>query len=204
MLANVDADLCGQVAAGLGLPAPKGTPRKDVVISPALVQVIDVPGPIDGRKIGIVADAGSDLAGVSKLVKSAAGLGVTALVIAPFGGVLKAGRRSVTVDRTLLTARSIEFDALVVAGGTTASADIKLVVLLQEAFRHCKILAAWGDGVAILHAAGITPKDPGIEIADTVDAAFTAKLAAGLGLHRAWDRAATVMVLAAPPVAADS
>jgi hypothetical protein len=46
----------------------------------------------------------------------------------------------------------------------------------------------------------ITLGDPGIEIADSVDAALTAKLAAGLGLHRAWDRAATVMVLAAPPV----
>ena len=147
---------------------------------------------------GIDADAGSDLAGVSKLLKSAAGLGVTALVIAPSGGALKAGRRSVTVDRTLLTARSIEFDALVVAGGTTASADIKLVVLLQEAFRHCKVLAAWGDGVAILHAAGITPADPGIEIADTVDTAFTTALAAGLGLHRAWDRVAVMASTMAP------
>jgi hypothetical protein len=146
-----------------------------------------------------IADAGSDLAGVSKLVKAMAALGVTALVIAPFGGVLKAGPRSVTVDRTLLTARSVQFDALVVAGGTTATADIKLVVLLQEAFRHCKVLAAWGDGDAILHAAGIAPADPGIEIADSVDAVFTAKLAAGLGLHRAWDRAATVMASAAPP-----
>jgi len=57
----------------------------------------------------------------------------------------------------------------------------------------------WGDGDAILHAAGITPADPGIEIADSVDAAFTAKLATQLGLHRAWDRAATVMASAAPP-----
>jgi hypothetical protein len=39
----------------------------------------------------------------------------------------------------------------------------------------------------------------GIEIADSIDAAFTAKLAAGLGLHRAWDRAATVMASSAPP-----
>jgi hypothetical protein len=36
-------------------------------------------------------------------------------------------------------------------------------------------------------------------IADSVDAAFTAKRAAGLKLHRAWDRAATVMASAAPP-----
>jgi catalase len=35
---------------------------------------------------------------------------------------------------------------------TTPTADIKLVVLLQEAFRHCKAVAAWGDGTAVLKA----------------------------------------------------
>jgi catalase len=198
VLANVDTDLCRQVAAGLGLPAPAGTPPTDVVVSPALVQIVAEPGRIDGRKIGIVADAGSDLAGVAKLVKATAALGVTALVVAPVGGVLKSGRRSVTVDRTFATARSIEFDALVIAGGTTA-ADIKLVVLLQEAFRHCKSIAAWGDGTAVLKAARIPSKGPGLSVADDVDKAFTATLAAELGLHRAWDRAAKVMASAVPP-----
>ncbi len=199
VLANVDTDLCEQVAAGLGLPAPKGRPAEDVAVSPALVQLLAEPGPVAGRKIGIIADAGSDLAGIATLVKDAAKLGVTALVVAPVGGVLKAGRRKVTVDRTFATARSIEFDAVVVAAGTTPSADIKLVVLLQEAFRHCKAIAAWGDGVAILKAARISVKSPGVEVADEVDKAFTASLAAALGLHRAWDRAPKVMASAVPP-----
>jgi catalase len=97
------------------------------------------------------------------LIKSAEGLGVIALVIAPVGSVLKAGRRKITVDRTMATARSIEFDALVVAGDTTPSRDIKLVVLLEEAFRHCKALAAWGDGAEVLKAAHISVRDPGVE-----------------------------------------
>ena len=198
VLANVDSDLCEQVAAGLGLPAPKGKPAHDVVVSPALVQILAEPGPIDGRKIGIIADAGSDLAGVAALIKAAEGLGVTALVIAPVGGVLNAGRRKITADRTLATARSIEFDALVVSGGTTPSRDIKLVVLLQEAFRHCKTLAAWGDGAAVLKAAGISVRDPGVEVSKSVDKAFTAQLAAALGLHRVWDRAPKVMASAVP------
>ena len=201
VLANVDTDLCEQVAAGLGLSAPKGKPAENVAVSPALVQILAEPGPIDGRKIGIIADAGSDLAGVSKLVKATAALGVTALVIAPVGGVLKAGRRTVTVDRTLATARSIEFDALVVAGGTTPTGDIKLVVLLQEAFRHCKAIAAWGDGAAVLKSARISGKDPGVDVAEDVDKTFTANLAAALGLHRVWDRAAKVMASAVPPAA---
>jgi catalase len=66
-LANIDADLSEQVAAGLGLPAPKGEPAKDVTLSPALSQVVTEPGPIAGRKIGVIADAGSDLAGIAKL-----------------------------------------------------------------------------------------------------------------------------------------
>jgi catalase len=199
VLANVDTDLCQQVASGLGLPAPNGAPATHVAVSPALVQILAKPGPIDGRKVGIIADAGSDLAGITTLVKSTAALGVTALVIAPVGGVLEAGRHKVNVDRTFATTRSIEFDALVVAGGTTPTADIKLVVLLQEAFRHCKALAAWGDGAAVLKAARIPAKGPGIAVADSADKAFTANLAAALGLHRAWDRAPKVMASAAPP-----
>ena len=196
VLANVDTSLCEQVAAGLGLPAPQGKPAQDALVSPALAQILAEPGPIDGRKVGIIADSGADLVGIAKLVKATAAVGATALVIAPVGGVLTAGSGQVVVDRTLATARSIEFDALVVAAGTTPTPDIKLVVLLQEAFRHCKTLAAWGDGRAVLKAARIPVKGPGIEVADDVDKAFTAKLAAALGMHRAWDRAPKVMASA--------
>ena len=125
VLADVDAELCAQVAAGLGLPAPKGNPPQEVTLSPALSQVYREPGPIAGRKVGIVADDGSDLAGVGKLIKALTAQGVVPLLIAPHGGQLKAGRRSELVERTYLTARSIEFDAIVVAGGTTGG-DIKL------------------------------------------------------------------------------
>ncbi len=162
VLANVDADLCKQVAIGLGMPAPKGNPPKDVVASPALSQIVDTPGPINGRKIGIIAGADSDLAGVAKLVDSIKRLNATPLVTAAFGGVLKSGRRSVIVERTLLTARSIDYDALVVAAGTTPINDIKLVLLLQEAFRHCKAVGAWGDGATAIGAAGIDLDAPGV------------------------------------------
>jgi catalase len=199
VLANVDADLCAQVAAGLGLPAPKGRPAEDVVLSSALSQVVTEPGPIAGRKIGVVADAGADLAGIEKLRKAARKLGASVLVIAPVGGVLSDGTHEVIVDRTLLTARSVEFDAVVVAGGTTPVSDIKLVLLLQEAFRHLKVLGAWGDGTAILEAAGISADGPGVVTSASAAKYFTDQLAAAAGLHRVWDRAAPVMASAVPP-----
>ena len=70
-----------------------------------------------------------------------------------------------------MTARPIEFD--VVAPGTTPRGDIKLTVLLQEAFRNCKALAG-GDGVTVLEAAGMRAHDVGVD-----------------GRHRAWERAQT-------------
>jgi catalase len=142
VLADVDESLCAQVAAGLGLPAPQGSPPGDATLSPALSQVATEPGPIAGRKIGVIADAGADLAGIGKLRKAAAKQGASVLVIAPTGGALAHGARQEPVGRHLLTARSVEFDALVVAGGTTPSGDIKLALLLQEAFRHAKALGA--------------------------------------------------------------
>ncbi|MDQ2849041.1 MAG: catalase [Actinomycetota bacterium] len=200
VLANVDADLCAQVAAGLGLPAPKGAPAEDTLTSPALSQIATVPGPIAGRTIGVIADHGSDLAGIHKMRTALGKLGVTVHVLAATGGVLRRGRSRIVVDRTFLTSRSVEFDALVVAGGTAPTSDIKLVVLLQEAFRHCKAIAAWGDGVALLASCGISVDAPGVLVADSVTAAFVNTVEKTVGLHRVWERADAVMASAVPPV----
>ena len=199
VLANVDSELCRQVAAGLGLPAPKGNPPADVVASAALSQIVIEPGPIAGRKVAVIADAGSDLAGIAALTKTLNKLGTEVLVTAAVGGTLKAGRRSLVVERTFATARSIEFDAVLIAAGTTITNDIKLVVLLQEAFRHCKPLGAWGSGVKLLDAAAVDRKAPGVLLGGEVDKTFGQNLVAALGLHRVWERADLVMASGVPP-----
>lgn len=202
VLANVDADLCQQVAQGLGLPAPKGTPPQDVVTSAALTQVVTAPGPVAGRKVAIVADADSDFAGITQLTRTLRAKGVVAHVLSAAGGTLKSGRRTLVVERTFATARSIEFDAVVIAGGTAPTTDIKLTVLLQEAHRHCKPLGAWADGAVLLQAAGILPDSAGVLVSGAADKSFGTDLLAALGLHRVWDRAEAVMASAVPPVAA--
>ncbi|HVQ99850.1 MAG TPA: catalase, partial [Mycobacterium sp.] len=199
VLANVDSELCEQVAAGLGLPAPKGNPPKDVPRSPALSQVVSEPGPVDGRKIGIIADANADLGDVGKLIKAVTAAGAVPLLTAPVGGVLKSGRRSEIVERTLLTARSIEYDALVVADGTTPTNDIKLVLLLQEAYRHCKPIGAWGSGASVLELAGIPHDGAGVLLSTDLNKAFAGELIAAVGMHRVWDRAPAVMASAVAP-----
>jgi catalase len=196
VLANVDADLCAQVAAGLGLPAPTGQPAADVQPSPALSQIVDVPGPIAGRVIGVVAGPKADLAGIGKLRTALAAQGAVLRVIAPVGGVLKKGAREEIVERTLLTTRSIEYDAILVAGGAGDLADIKLTVLLQEAFRHAKPLGAWGNGELALRTASIDTGAPGILLAGGVTAAYLKQFVAAVGMHRVWERAPLIMTTA--------
>jgi catalase len=199
VLANVDADLCAQVAAGLGLSTPKGKPAMDITPSAALSIVVTEPGPVSGRKVGVIADSHSDLGGITALTESLRKVGVDVLVIAPTGGTLGAGQATVVVQRTPLTARSIEFDAILIAGGTTPSRDIKTVVMLQEAYRHCKTLGAWGDGGVGIQAAGIALDSPGVLVGDSAGASFTQSLTAALGLHRVWDRSELVMASEVPP-----
>ena len=188
VLANVDADLCAAVAAGLGLPAPSGTPATDAVPSPALSQIVTTPGPIAGRVIGVVAANGSDLAGITKLRRAVEAQGAVLRLLAPSGGTIKRGRSTQTADRTFLTSRSIEYDAVVVAAGTPSLTHPKLTVLLDELFRHCKVIGAWGDGDQVLAAAGIDTKAPGILLAEAVAKPYTTDLFAAVGLHRVWDR----------------
>ena len=109
------------------------------------------------------------------------------LYTAPDGAVLKSGRRSEIVERTLLTAPSIEFDAVIVAAGTAP--DVRQIPLLQEAFRHCKPIVAWGDGRVVVEQAGVAPDAPGVQFGDAVDKHFVGAIITALGLHRVWDRA---------------
>ncbi len=190
-LANVADELCGRVAANLGMEAPAGAPAADAGASPALSQIPAEPGPDVGRNVGVLVDDGVDDAGVDALRQALADAGATLYVIAPTGGIVAGTGESLPVDRTVLTTQSVEYDALVVAGGASAAAlatDPYTAVNLGEAFRHHKVLAAWGEGRAVLEACGATADLPGVVVGDAVDADFGDRLVAAMGWHRHWDR----------------
>jgi catalase len=129
------------------------------------------------------------------------------LVIAPAGGVIGNGRAAVTVQRTFATARSVEFDALLVAGtprsgadafaardakagnGTpdAAAPDPRVLLMLAEAYRHAKPIAVLAGGQQMLQAAGIPAQAPGVLVGDDA-AQLLAAIVGLLGQHRVWDR----------------
>ncbi len=188
VLATIDSDLCRQVAEGLGLPVPDGTPVEHLPPSAALTQVTGASFPLDGRQVGVVAGPDADLASIGTLREALAAKGVQLKVIAPHGGTLGSGAHQQIVERTVLTARSIEFDAMVVAAGAPKDRNLKTVVLLQEAYRQLKPFATWGDGAQVLTAAGIDTGTPGVLTADEVGG-IVEDLIAAMGQHRVWSRA---------------
>ena len=198
VLARIDTELCEKVAAGLGLPVPDGKPGDHLPPSPALAQVKGETFPIAGRRVGVLAGPDADLSGIDDLRKALTAQGAQLLVIAPHGGELGTLRHKQVVERTTVTARSVEFDAVVVADGAPKDNDIKAVVLLQEAYRQLKPFAAWGDGAQVLTAAGIDPEGPGV-LTGTSAKKLAAELVAAMGQHKVWARADLVTTSAVAP-----
>ena len=187
-LANVDADLCARVSANLGLTAPTGSPATDAGASVALSQVLTAPGPIAGRVVGILVNDGADGPGVVALRNALTKAGATLYTIAPLGGTVQGTKGPVPVDRTVLTTQSVEYDALVVAGGSSAAAlaqDSYAALNLSEAFRHHKTIGAWGEGTQVLDVLGLD--GPGVVTATSAKA-FLVPLAEAMGWHRHWGR----------------
>ena len=214
VLAEVDPQLCAAVAMGLGLPAPE--PRQalpDVAPSPALSQ-LGRRWPTTGRVIGIVADAGADIGSLQALQTAVVAGGMVPLIISGKGGMLSEGKKSLPVQRTFLTARSVELDAVLVAGAPAPAADAvvsldakagatgdaavdpRVSLLLAEAFRHAKVLGAWGTGAQALAAAGCGVDDRGVVMGDDGEQVLAGVLDL-LAEHRVWDRFPTTAELPA-------
>ncbi len=204
VLANIDNELCAGVAAGLGLDPPKASERlARVQPSPALSQ-LGLEWPVTGRTLGIVVGPDPDVASVAQARDAALRAGITPLIIAPRGGKIGTGKAALDVQRTYLTARSVEFDAILVAGAVppapdalvsrdakagepTSGVDPRIVLMLGEAFRHAKAVGGWAGSTDVLAAAGVLDGIPGV-VAATDAASAVAAVADLLASHRVWER----------------
>ena len=179
--------------------AEAGRAGEAALESPALRQIKPTPFPIAGRIVGVVAGPGADLAGIADAAEGARGRGRAAAGHRAARRAAGRGRKAEIVERTFATARSIEFDAVVVADGAPKDGDFRVVVLLQEAFRHLKAVGAWGDGVEVLGDARDRAGCPACSPARRPTPSWPPELVAALGLHRAWDRIPLVSASMVPP-----
>jgi len=86
--------------------------------------------------------------------------GAHPLIVSRMGGMIKSiDGKSIPVERTFLTTSSVLFDAVYLPGGSQSIATLKTqgdaVHFINEAFKHCKPIAASGEGVELLMQADL-------------------------------------------------
>jgi len=224
LLAHVDKALAAAVAYALGLPVPEiplaqlngsipadadralYTPEQKegaLAKSQALSMAATIKDSIKTRKIAILAADGVDGNALNKLKTTLTAQGAVVHVIAPkLGNIISAGDEKIQVAESFLTAASVLYDAVYVPGGAnsvaTLAAEANAVHFLNEAFKHCKAIAADQPAMQVLEASYFYPKLPAEYSEETVlreGVLVTAdlKLLGSLfpkmiALHRFWDR----------------
>jgi catalase len=94
----------------------------------------------------------------------------------------------VPVDMSFLTAASVLFDAVFVPGGEKSAAALKnepdAIHFINEAYKHCKAIAADGQGVDVLKVT-FAGAGPGVI---TGEKALEKAFIKAIAQHRFWER----------------
>ena len=177
MLTQIDKTLAAKVAKGLGIEAPSspeqpmnlsipadGNPddfqptavKSSLKRSEALSMANTAKDSIKTRKIAILAADGVDELSLSAMKEALEGAGAKTKIVAPFLGLIAgAGGKSIKADESFFTTASVLFDAVYVPDGLHASAlqgEPDAIHFINEAYKHCKAIAADGAGVKFLNA----------------------------------------------------
>ncbi len=222
VLNQVDTGLAAQVAYGLGLHIPEtpeiinqGIPADvdpqtyqpvtmegSLAKSEALSMANTIKDSIRTRKIAFLAADGVDEEDLMAVKKALLAKGAIVEIVAPRGMIVTSDNNTIQVDKTLLTAASVLYDAVYVPGGTnsvaTLEAEADAIHFLNEAYKHCKAIAASADALQVLEATYFSKKLPednkdetvmreGVILGDDADKLATQFIAA-IAQHRFWER----------------
>ncbi|MGY4491466.1 catalase HPII [Pseudomonas sp. TE3610] len=194
ILANIDLDLAGRVAANLGLPAPKaGTvqvPEPSLKTSPALSQLNLLSGDIKGRKVAILVADGVDGGQVAAIKTALEGEGAHAKVLGPTSAPVKtADGQALPVDASAEGLPSVAFDAVWVPGGKASvqalSGDGVALHFVLEAYKHLKAIGVSTEAKSLIDGLKLE-EDAGLLVGD--DAKAHKAFIAAIAKHRVWDR----------------
>lgn len=224
VLSLVDKNLATAVAYELGLSVPqmpeqpinKSFPAdanpddyqpfqvdSTVAVSQALSMANTIKDTIKSRKIAILAADGVNETSVSKVKSALFAEGAVVEIIAPrLGFIIGEKDGKIPVNHTFLTAASVFYDAVYVPGGTnsvaTLEAEADAVHFLNEAFKHCKAIAADTQALQVLGATYFYKKLPdqfsdeavreeGIIVHEN-PSDLAQKFISAISLHRFWER----------------
>ncbi|MGE7186324.1 catalase [Peribacillus sp. NPDC006672] len=195
MFSNVDVELAKTIAIGVGVnpPANKSEVKMDLA-SPALSQEQMKVNTAVSRKVAILAADGFNGSEVNQVLESFKSAGITAEIISNNRGVITSSDgQQVEVDQTFLTADSVLFDAVYVAGGQESIDALKPskepIYFVEEAYNHFKAIGAGKEGAEILTKAGIGSIEPAAGIVAVSDKNGGSAFIEAIAKHRHWTRA---------------
>jgi len=224
ILAQIDKGLAAGVAFALGLHIPEIplaelnnsipadgkiedyaslNPEGSLAKSEALSMAGTIKDSIKTRKIAILAADGVDEKSLSTVKDALIASGAVVHIIAPrLADIISAGDQKITPDESFLTAASVLYDAVYVPGGTNSVASLEAeanaVHFLNEAFKHCKAIAADVQALQVLESTYFHKKLPAEYSAETAllegvflsdDATKLASIFTDMiAQHRFWER----------------
>jgi catalase len=221
ILNQIDTDLAAKVAEGLRLEVPASpeqpmnygvSPDSDgeqepksipssVEVSQALSMINNptVRPTIASRKVAIVCADGVSEKAVLNMKSALIRESAKGFVVAPYQGKVRTDQGGeMPVDFSFLTSSSVLFDAVYIPGGldmNELSQDPDVMDFLSDAYRHCKVIGAQGEGVELLSGASFASKldntDEGIVLDENIESVdFIANFIAAMANHRFWLREA--------------
>ena len=215
LLSQIDKTLAQKVASGLGLEVP-AKPEEPMNHSfgadtdPASVQPVKVKSSVEKsealsmentvkdtiktRKIAALIADGFDGAELEAMKKALSDEGAKLEIVATRLGAIKdSSGKTVTADHSFLTAVSVLFDAVYVPGGRqsveTLGGEPDAAHFVDEAFRHCKAIAATGEGADFVGDtfAGKAKDDKAVILGDKTNK-IAGDFIKAIAQHRNWER----------------
>lgn len=223
-LTQIDDGLAGAVAYSLGLHIPKsletplnqsipadGDPEKFRSIvregslekSEALSMKNTIKDSIRTRKVALLAADGVNENNLMAIIDSLTKEGAMVDVVAPkLGFITGENDTKIPVYKSFLTTASVLYDAVYVPGGinsvATLEAEADAVHFLNEAFKHCKAIAADKQALQVLKATYFGRKLPednsdetammeGVIISNDINT-LSNQFIAAIAQHRFWER----------------
>jgi catalase len=169
VLREIDRDLAESVSVAVGVPVPTGPvevpagtsapgpagKNGGITASAALSLETQPRTTIATRKIAMLIAEGFDGDAAAVVRKVLADLGAIVDVIAPVLGAIPAETgAALEADKTYKTAASVFYDAIFVPGGELSVAALEAngdaIHFIQEAYKHCKPIAAVGEAVDLV------------------------------------------------------
>ncbi|RFN58196.1 catalase [Marixanthomonas ophiurae] len=211
LINQIDEDLAKKVAEGLGMKVPKkidqpinqaigadadvkkhqpGKKKMYLDKAPALSMANTKFDSIATRQIAVLVADGFSMKNLKSTKKALENDGAMMKLIAPQGGTITCDENMEhKVDAAIMTTESVLFDAVYIPGGKKSVKELmkqaKFMKFVNEAFKHCKAIAADDEGEELLDATFVADHkdDTAVHINKKVEA-FKKSIAN----HRNWDR----------------